>query len=359
MAHPALPLILAFLAAFFVAAPPTEARTAATDVQIGTARARPGEAARGVLPVPAGVDPGYDIPLFVLNGRRPGPRIALVAGLHGAEFASVIALQRLAAELDPQRLSGTVVIVPLVNIAGFEQNAARVNPVDGKNMNRHFPGSPDGTQTERASHLLTRELLATSDYVIDYHGGDIDEDQEPYAYWIVARNADLTAKMRKMVRAFGLRYVIRFPFDETVPGKANLLPTQAVALGKPTITVDAGRAGAYTQADLDTLVDGTKRVLAELGMIEVGKPGGQTEQEIVRAATLNSPATGIFYPSVRRGERVPKGALLGIVTDHHGRRLAEITAPDDAVILYLNSTPSAVKDRQLFYIGIPTAEDSP
>lgn len=119
--------------------------------RVGTAEALRGQKANGFIEVPKGVDAAIGIPLVVVNGARPGPVLALVAGAHGTEYASIVALERVAAVLDPSQLSGTVVVIPLLNTASFEQRVPHLNPVGGKNMNRFYPGKADGTQTERAA----------------------------------------------------------------------------------------------------------------------------------------------------------------------------------------------------------------
>src|SRR5258706_484404 len=87
--------------------------------------------------------------------RQPvGPVLAIVSGAHGTEYASIIAVERLIGALDPAQISGTVILVPLVNRASFDQKVVHVNPVDGKSMNRFYPGRSDGSQTERASYLI-------------------------------------------------------------------------------------------------------------------------------------------------------------------------------------------------------------
>ncbi len=180
----------------------------AADVTVGTATARSGQKATGFIQVPAGVDAATDIPVIVINGNKPGPKLALVAGSHGTEYASIIALERLAQSVDPASLSGTVIIVPLINIASFRQKVPHLNPVDGKNMNRLYPGKPDGTQTERASWAIAKQVVEKSDYLIDLHGGDLDENLRRYSYWPKTGNATLDATSRAMVLAFGLDHII-------------------------------------------------------------------------------------------------------------------------------------------------------
>src|SRR5437870_2751952 len=149
---------------------------------VGTATAARGQKVTGTIVVPAGVDPGTNIPVAVIRGAKHGPVLALVSGAHGTEYASIIALEELIAQLNPADISGTVIIVPLVNIASFEQKVPHLNPVDRKSMNRMYPGKLDGTQTDRASYLITKQVVEQCDHLIDLHGGDLDESLRPYSY---------------------------------------------------------------------------------------------------------------------------------------------------------------------------------
>ena len=112
---------------------------------VGTATASRGARAVGVIHVPAGVDAGYDIPVAVIHGAKPGPVLAVVSGAHGTEYASIVAVEMLMAgpptpALDPATLSGTLILVPLVNVNSFEKITPHVNPIDNKSMNRFYPG---------------------------------------------------------------------------------------------------------------------------------------------------------------------------------------------------------------------------
>src|SRR4029077_19465089 len=107
---------------------------------VGTASAAPGEKSSGTLEVPAGVDPATSIPVVVVNGAKPGKVLALVSGAHGTEYVSIIAIEKLIAALDPAQVTGTVILVPLINIQSFEQKVPHVNPMDNKSMNRFYPG---------------------------------------------------------------------------------------------------------------------------------------------------------------------------------------------------------------------------
>ncbi|HSD71173.1 MAG TPA: M14 family metallopeptidase, partial [Thermoanaerobaculia bacterium] len=207
---------------------------------VGTAAAGPGQKVFGAIEVPAGVDPGTRIDVAVVRGAKPGPILAVVSGAHGTEYASIVAVSKLIQALDPADVSGTVILVPLVNVASFEQKVPHVNPVDGKSMNRFYPGKADGTQTERASFAITREVVEKCDHLIDLHGGDLDEDLRPYSYWTKTGNASQDAVSRDMVLAFGLDHVIVSTDRPKDPQASRYLENTATTRGKPSITVEAG-----------------------------------------------------------------------------------------------------------------------
>jgi len=139
------------LAAAFLASSCCNLVSAQSKFTVGTASAAPGQKSTGTLEVPAGVDAATSIPVVVVNGAKPGKVLALVSGAHGTEYVSIIAIEKLIAALDPAQVTGTVILVPLINIQSFEQKVPHVNPVDNKSMNRFYPGKPDGTQTQLPS----------------------------------------------------------------------------------------------------------------------------------------------------------------------------------------------------------------
>ena len=125
--------------------------SAQATLSVGTATARPGESASGVITVPGGADPGTEIPVSVVQGAKPGPVLALVAGTHGYEYTSIVALPRVLAKLDPKRMAGAVILVHMANPPAFYERRIYRN-VDGKNLNRVYPGNADG-HPDRAHRL--------------------------------------------------------------------------------------------------------------------------------------------------------------------------------------------------------------
>src|SRR5947209_9237931 len=241
-------LASAFLTPYFCSFSYAQAPFAA-----GTASAASGQKATGYLAVPAGVDAAANIPVVVVNGAKPGPVLALVSGSHGTEYASIIAVEKLIATLDPAEVSGTVILLPLVNLASFEQKVPHVNPVDNKSMNRFYPGKADGTQTERASYLITKEVVEKCDYLIDFHGGDLDESLRPYAYWVVSGNAKQDGVAKEMALAFGLDHIIISADRPKDLSATRYLDNTAAMRGKPAVTVEAGFAGTVETDDVELL----------------------------------------------------------------------------------------------------------
>ncbi|HEY7545155.1 MAG TPA: succinylglutamate desuccinylase/aspartoacylase family protein, partial [Blastocatellia bacterium] len=242
-------------------------------------------------------------------------------------------------------------ILPLVNIASFEQKIAHVNPVDGKSMNRFYPGRPDGSQTERASYLITKQVVERCDHLIDLHGGDIDESLRPYSYWTKTGNAEQDRISREMVLAFGLDHIIISTERPKDPAASRYLENTATTRGKPSITVEAGHAGTVETDDVEALVEGCLNVMRYLKMIAGAPRAIENPVWIEKVTTVASEQTGIFYPLAKRGAYVEQGMKLGYVTDYVGKTIFEARAPASGVVLFIRAVPSMTKGETIANIG--------
>jgi uncharacterized protein len=324
----------------------------AADFTVGSATAHPGQKATGYISIPAGVDAAASIPVIVVNGAKPGPVLAMVAGSHGTEYASIVALQKLAQEADAAQISGTLIIVPLVNVASFAQKVPHLNPIDGKNMNRFYPGKPDGTQTERASWAIGKQVVERSDYLIDLHGGDLDENLRRYSYWGATGNAAQDTASRAMVLAFGLDHIILQDFKTPVAaGGANPLTRFASSLGKPCVTAEAGHAGTTEAEDVDALIRGCWSVARHLKMVDGKVTPVEHPLWLSRISVLSSELDGVFYPLVGPEAYVSQGMKIGYVTDYFGKKIWNATAPVSGVVVYIGAVPSLKKGDTIADIG--------
>jgi predicted deacylase len=307
---------------------------------VGTATASRGATATGVILVGAGVDSGLRIPVAVIHGARPGPVVAFVAGSHGTEYASIVALQRLIPRLDARRMAGTVIVVPLLNTPSLEQMTPHLNPIDRKGMNGQYPGDSSGTQTQRALARVTREIVVPADVVVDLHGGDLDEDLRPYSYWFRGGRAAQDSAGRALVLAFGLDHVIVTDVDPSAPNAGRSLSGQALLRGKTVLVAEAGRSGTVLRSDVSSLVEGSLNVLGALHVIDRAVRPMRHVVWLGQGKRVTADSAGMFFATASRDQRVREGEVLGYTTDYLGRRTAEIRAPVSGVVTFIRGVPS-------------------
>jgi len=327
-------------------------QTQPTTFTVGTATAARGQKTLGVLKVPAGVDAGYDIPVAVIHGANPGPTLAVVSGSHGSEYASIIAVELLIDQIKPADVSGTVILIPIVNIPSFERIVPHVNPTDNKSMNRFYPGDPKGTQTDRASYVVTKEVVEKSDHLIDLHGGDLDENLRPYSYWTVTGNQKQDEISRGMVLAFGLDHIIISTDRPKDPNASRFLENTATTRGKPSFTAEAGRSGPVDKNEAAVLANGVLNVMGHLKMIKRVAPPVKNPVWIDKLVNLAAEQDGMFHPAVDRDAHVAKGAKIGTVTDYLNRPLQEMVAPESGIVLFIRAVPSLKKGDTIVSLGI-------
>lgn len=306
--------------------------------RVGSIVAEAGQKISGYLDVPDGVDKGTRLPITIVHGTNAGPVLALIAGTHGYEYPPITALQQVRRELDPADLSGTVLMVHVANVPSFLGRTIYYSPVDGKNLNRVYPGDPSGTVSERIAHLLTTEVIGRADFMVDLHCGDGNEALRPYLYMAVTGNPELDDAIRGMALAFGIDHIV---IDRAPPSSGPSIYTDQTALdrGIPTITTETGQLGSNDPLWVGMAERGVWNVLKHLKMVE-----GEVEShgEVVWLEgyqVVLSPATGIFQAAVRDGYAIAEGGLLGVLLDFFGDPIQEIKAPFAGVVNYVVGTP--------------------
>jgi predicted deacylase len=295
------------------------------------------------------------VPVIDILGAADGPQLTVISGVHGCEYASMAGVRRWAAALDPARLRGRVRVVPVLNITGFRARAPFVVPEDGKNLNRCFPGNPDGTLAERLAHAAFTEFIRGADGLVDAHCGDMVEALEPFAMY-EAGSAEGRAKV--LAEAYGLGYVMR---QEPGPDRAvgGTTSAAAAAIGVAAITAEAGGCGLVEEDMVALHVRGLGRVLTAMGMADAdanGAPAGAGEPAAAgylgRFLWLRCAQEGWWEPTVVAGEKVTEGQLLGRVHSIDGAEsLEEIRSPADGVMIFLTSSPAVAADGLLLGLG--------
>lgn len=311
------------------------------------------------LEVPAGVDdPATFIPVTVLHGASPGPVAVIVAGVHGYEFAPILAAERLAAEIDVASLSGSIILVRVAHVSSFEARTPHVNPFDRKNLNRSFPGSENGTQTERVAWALASKVIPAGDFVFDLHSGDGAEWLEPFiGVYGGPLSTDYPTAFR-VAKAMGFPNIVRYSMrNQAQIDNGRSLNRQAVAEGVATVLVEYGENGKRDLAHVDAIVDGVKNGLVELGMMQSApelEPQGVRYFESSRSTPMQH--AGIWHPVEIRGRDVEQGEVIGEVRDYHGKVLEVVRAPISGFGLYGNAGPPVRPGNNAMTIAIPATE---
>ena len=299
-----------------------------------------GERRSFMLQVPAGdADGGTTIPVTVLRGAAPGPVLALIAGTHGYEYPPITALQNLRTTLDPDALRGTVLMVHVANVPAFLGRTVYVSPVDGKNLNRVYPGNLAGTLSDRIAAIITAEIIERSDYLIDLHAGDGNEALRPYVYMPETGDAEFDRAARGLAQAFGLDTIVIDRAPVTAPDAAVLTDMTAISRGIPAITTETGLLGGNEPQLVALAERGVRNVLRHLEMLDGAVEPNDAVVWLEDFAVVRSPATGVFRPLVQEGWVVAEGARLGTVHDFFGEFVAEVRAPFAGVVNYVVATP--------------------
>ncbi|MGH9804569.1 MAG: M14 family metallopeptidase, partial [Candidatus Acidiferrales bacterium] len=251
----------------FLALLASAAAAAAQPFAVGPLSAQPGRRVSGFLDVPDGADKGTRIPITIIHGAKPGPVLALIAGTHGYEYAPVLALQKLRGQIDPQELAGTVILVHVANLPSFLGRTIYYSPIDGKNLNRAYPGKPDGTVSERIAYAITTEVIERADYVVDLHCGDGNEALRPYVYWGRSSDAQVDEASRQLALAFGLDHVVIDTTRPTDAAASTFTDNTALTRGKPAITTETGQLGETSPEWVALAERGVWNLLRHLKMI--------------------------------------------------------------------------------------------
>lgn len=324
-------------------------------LRVGDASAARGTKVTGAIHVPDGVDKGLDIPISVVHGKEPGKVLALIAGTHGYEYTSILALQRLLPQLDPQKMKGSVILVHMANPETFYARRIYTSS-DGKNLNRVYPGKKDGTISERIAEAITREVIDPATQVIDMHSGDGNESLLPYSYWMTGNDAAVDAQSKELNLAYGLDHIV-IDHDRPKDVKdSRYTAMTGVLRGKPSITAESGGLGRTDEASVGLHLRGALSVINHLGIMAAPSARVENPVWIDQSEVLTSPATGVWEPAIDQKDFVVAGSLVGRVKDAAGRVLAEVRAPFSGFMLYVVATPPITKGEPVGFVGRAKAE---
>jgi len=330
-------------------------------IVIGQIEVEPGSKTSGNLIVEANFDQGTFIPITIIHGSIQGPVLTLIAGNHGTEYVPIITLQSLASKIDPLSLAGTVILVHIANVPAFKERSVYRSPVDNKNINRFYPGKYNGTLSERIAFTITDKIIDRSDYLIDLHGGEFNEDFVDFAFiYYDCPDNYICEQTRTMATAFGFNYIHISPFN-LVPDSIEYTYCDMTALrrGVVAITVELGGRGRVDNEIVGFAERGLINVMRELEMLKGEKITNEHPIYLTDETFIRSNYDGIFYSLVHSHQSISKGALLGFTTDYFGNRIEEYYSPISGIVLKNTVSPTINKGESIFWLAKTVADFLP
>ncbi len=312
-------------------------------LEIASLTAKPGERVFDLLTLHI-ADQDIQLPLFLINGAEEGPTLAVTAGIHGAEYAGIEAALRFARSLDPASLQGQVIVAPMANPPAFWARSIYVCPLDGKNLNRVFPGDPQGSPSEILAHWLFQNLISRGDYYIDLHGGDMIEALVPFVIYRLSGDDKVDKASASLARSYGFRYVV----ESKTTGATT---SAAAARGIPSMLAESGGQGIWDEEVVGAHTTGLLRALRHLGMVEGGQPEEVPTRLLKTFAWLRSEYNGFYHPKTKVGDVVAKGQDLGYIGDYLNNVLQTLEAPISGRILFLVTSLAINQGDPLLAVG--------
>ena len=270
--------------------------------------------------------------------------MVVTGGVHAAEYASIAAALDLGRTLQPENLDGRVIVVPVMNFPGFSIRAIYTCPLDGKNLNRVFPGNAEGSGSEQLAGWVFQNVIQQADYYVDMHGGELIEALIPFTIFYRSGDAEVDRISQEMGQVFGIRYLVR---SETY----GSVYSAAAKAGIPAILSEAGGQGIWTAEDVALHRQGLDRLLRHLGMTDGPAPAPLPSTLLERFLWLRSEHEAFWYPAVAVGDAVRQGQELGRVLDYEGNVLQTALSPADGTVLFLVTSLAINKGDPLLAVG--------
>ena len=282
-------------------------------------------------------------PVLVINGAQPGPTLCLTAAIHGDELNGIEMVRRVMHDISPDKLSGAIIGVPIVNVQGFRRGS-RYLP-DRRDLNRYFPGNPSGSAAARIAHSFFENVVAHCDALIDLHTGSFERANLPQI------RADLRdPDVVTLAQGFGATVILH-----STPG-VGTLRYAATQAGIPTLTLEAGGPLQLELTEVKHGVKGIQSLIGSLGMLRKTRFWGKPEPVYYRSTWVRAESGGILFSDVSLGATVRKGDLLGTITDPMNNKQVELHAPYTGRVIGMARNQVVMPGFAAFHVGIQTDE---
>lgn len=288
-----------------------------------------------------------DVPIIIERSKKPGPTVLITAGIHGDEINGVEIVRQIIAKGINKPKKGTIICVPVVNVFGF-LNMDRLFP-DGRDLNRVFPGSANGSLASRVAHFVIKEIIPHVDFVMDFHTGGADRF-----------NAAQIRIIKDEPRLKELADIFGAPFIYYSKNVNQSFRNSCHKLGVPILLFEGGKSFNIHPTITNTGVNGVKRILNHLGMLsskfKVSKPKANTVI-IKESKWLRAKFSGMFKATVAINTYVEKNDVLGNITDPYGSFNHFVKAPNAGYIFNVNESPIIYQGDAIFHISTAIKND--
>jgi predicted deacylase len=280
-----------------------------------------------------------EIPVFVFNGEKPGPTILFLAGMHGDEINGIEVVRKLIKRDDVRNLKrGCVVAIPVINIVSFLLGTRDLP--DGRDLNRCFPGSKNGSLGSRIAHDLMETIIPQIDFGIDFHTGGSKISNYPQIRCVFDNKKNL-----EIAQQFSPLLVLNAPFRE------NTLREAAATQGKQILVFEGGESRRFDYESIKEGLNGCLRVLKHHKMIKTEVKTTPTVF-LKKSSWVRAKSSGLFHTTKKSGTHVKKGDVLGMICDPYGEVEHEIFASADGFIVGVNNQPVVNQGDALIHIGV-------
>jgi predicted deacylase len=303
---------------------------------------------RSQLTFPYAALSGWSWPSTDIVGQSPGPRLAVIAGIHVNETSSIEAAIRLQHAINPSELRGRISIIPIINLPAVPERSQYVCPIDNKNINFSFPGSAEGTFAEAIARAILIDWADDADVLIDLHGGDLCET---VSHFVVVQCTGIDVfdnGALAYAHCFDAELIVRLSPSHLRAAERSC--TGRALRRQHAVFAEAGRIGLIEERNVAFHFEGVLRVAAHLGMIPFAPPHRREPVIADEYVWVPAPADALYRYRVEAGHKVAKGTVLATGENTYGDRIAEVLAPEDGYILWTITHPVVQKDR--FIMGL-------
>ncbi len=304
---------------------------------------QPGEKWSGELELANG---DIRLPATVLHGNGTGKTMLITAGVHAGEYVGIQAAIELSQKLKIEKVNGTIIIVKVMNRPAFEARNGSMGLDDGKNLNREFPGNPDGTEMERLAWAISQELQPAADYYIDLHSGDDYEKLTPYVYYAGAAAEEVVSLSRQMAEQVDVPYMVKS--NVTSGGSYNYAASQGI----PSILIERGDMGDWSYEEVSSTRRDVRNILCHMGIYQ-GVKNFRTYYplDVADIRYQDAEENGLWYPFKKVGDMIREGDILGEVRDYEGNVKEVSVAEFDGVLLYQAGTLQVLENGPMVTYG--------